>query len=405
MRFSHSIQTHENAQITLLPTQLAINSDATFPEGTLQKKHFTEKNFPKIARSRVVHHGLSFGEVRIPKRKSMKENNANARTGHDSYFRSVFKAPERAAELLKLAARHNESLAEFLKTVDLSTLTEISESFSDTESFGYADLAFTVKITDSEVSDHNKARDADLLVGILEEHKSSKDPNITAQLVKYWYHIMAKNQRNIPTVAIVFYNGRESWNLENKTMFPNYPKYYRNIGLPFRLELVDIGNAFDPEEIGKLSPKIALALVAMKYVFHSKAMHAHLQTAIRTLKELPRTEAESFITETFIYLKALIPSKEKEELKMDFIKTSEAYGYETIADAEEKALAAKYEEGVGIGVEKGIGIGLERGRSEGIEIGDLNARKEMAKALKNNGASLDLIANVSGLSEKEIRNL
>ena len=90
---------------------------------------------------------------------------------------------------------------------------------------------------------------------------------------------------------------------------------------------------------------------------------------------------------------------------MDFIKTSEAYGYETIAESEEKALAAKYEEGVGIGVEKGIGIGLERGRSEGIEIGDLNARKEMAKALKNNGASLDLIANVSGLSEEEIRNL
>ena len=48
---------------------------------------------------------------------------------------------------------------------------------------------------------------------------------------------------------------------------------------------------------------------------------------------------------------------------MDFIKTSEAYGYETIADAEEKALAAKYEEG----------------RNEGIEIGDLNARREMAK--------------------------
>ena len=94
---------------------------------------------------------------------------------------------------------------------------------------------------------------------------------------------------------------------------------------------------------------------------------------------------------------------------MDFVKTSEAYGYETIADAEEKALAAKYEEGVGIGFEKGrdegIGIGMERGREEGIEIGDLNARREMAKALKNNGASLDLIANVSGFSEEEIRNL
>ena len=90
---------------------------------------------------------------------------------------------------------------------------------------------------------------------------------------------------------------------------------------------------------------------------------------------------------------------------MDFIKTSEAYGYETIADAEEKALAAKYEEGrdegIGIGVEKGIGSGMERGREEGRE----EERREMAKALKNNGASLDLIANVSGLSEEEIRNL
>ena len=90
---------------------------------------------------------------------------------------------------------------------------------------------------------------------------------------------------------------------------------------------------------------------------------------------------------------------------MDFITASEAYGYETIADAEEKALAAKYEEGrdegIGIGVEKGIGIGMERGREEGRE----EERREIAKALKNNGASLDLIANVSGLSEEEIRNL
>ena len=98
---------------------------------------------------------------------------------------------------------------------------------------------------------------------------------------------------------------------------------------------------------------------------------------------------------------------------MDFIKTSEAYGYETIADAEDKALAAKYEEGRSEGRDEGIGIGFEKGRDEGIGIGmergreegDLNARREMAKALKNNGASLDLIANVSGLSEEEIRNL
>lgn len=78
---------------------------------------------------------------------------------------------------------------------------------------------------------------------------------------------------------------------------------------------------------------------------------------------------------------------------MDFVKTSEAYGYETIAEAEEKALAAKYEEGVGFGVEKGIGIGMER------------ERREMAKAFRDAGISLELIARQTGLSEEEIRKL
>ena len=78
---------------------------------------------------------------------------------------------------------------------------------------------------------------------------------------------------------------------------------------------------------------------------------------------------------------------------MDFVKTSEAYGYETIAEAEEKALAAKYEEGVGLGVEKGIGIGMER------------ERREMAKGFRDAGISLELIARQTGLSEEEIRKL
>ena len=323
-----------------------------------------------------------------------------ARTPHDSYFRSVFKAPDRAAELLRLVARHNESLAEFLKTVDLSTLTEISESFSDTETFGYADLAFTVRIAGEEIEypgengenekeGEKKKRSADLLVGILEEHKSSKDPNVVAQLVKYWYHIMVKNRRNIPTVAIVFYNGRERWNLDVRTMFPDYPEYYHRIGLPFVLELVDIGDTFSTNEIRDISPKIALALVAMKYVFHGEKMQSHLRTAVKMLKELPREEAESFLTQTFLYLKKLLPREEKEEFQMDFVKTSEAYGYETIAEAEEKALAAKYEEGR----DEGIGIGMER------------ERREMVKNLKASGVPIEIIMEASDLSEEEIRDL
>ena len=328
----------------------------------------------------------------------MKENSQNV-APHDSFFRSVFKAPERAAELLRFAARKNESLAEFLKTVDLSTLTEISESFSDTESFGYADLAFTVRIANHGTAPNLQS--TDLLVGILEEHKSAKDPTVVKQLINYWFHIIVKNQKNVPTIAIVFYNGKDRWKLDAKTMFPQYPKYYHKIGLPFVFELVDLGDALDAESIKNLSAKMTLALLAMNYAFHGENKGVHLREAVKQLAAMPKDEAGRFLDETFLYLKRWLNSTQKEELRMDFITASEAYGYETIVEAEEKELTAKYEEGR----DEGIGIGMERGREEGIEIGDLNARREIAKALKNNGASLDLIANVSGLSEEEIRNL
>ena len=100
-------------------------------------------------------------------------------------------------------------------------------------------------------------------------------------------------------------------------------------------------------------------------------------------------------------MKKLLPKEEKEEFKTDFIKTSEAYGYETIADAEEKALAAKYEEGR----DEGIGIGMERGREEGIGIGVERERREMAKGFRDAGIPLELIARQTGLSEEEIQNL
>ena len=100
-------------------------------------------------------------------------------------------------------------------------------------------------------------------------------------------------------------------------------------------------------------------------------------------------------------MKKLLPKEEKEEFKTDFIKTSEAYGYETIADAEEKALAAKYEEGR----DEGIGIGMERGREEGLLEGDIIASRRIAKRLKDGGVSLNLIMDASGLSEEEIRDL
>ena len=254
---------------------------------------------------------------------------------HDPYVRSVFKDPIRTAELLRLAARKNSNLAQFLATVNLDTLREIPGAFSDVISYGYSDLAFTVKIESDE------PKQAELLVGILEEHKSYPESALIPQLVKYWYEIMVRDQKNIPTVAIVLYNGKDPWKIGNTVMFPNYPEYYHKIGLPFILELVDVGDIFSDDEISQISPKIALALVALKYVFSGEKLKKFLKPAIAGLKSLPHAEAEEFLSKTYVYLKKWFKGEAKDQFKMDFKKCSEVYGYKSIAEVEEEEFAEK----------------------------------------------------------------
>ncbi|MBR3070997.1 Rpn family recombination-promoting nuclease/putative transposase [Fibrobacter sp.] len=289
---------------------------------------------------------------------------------HDPYVRSVLKDPARTAELLRLAARKNSNLAQFLATVNLDTLQEIPGAYSDTVSFGYSDLAFTVKV---ECDEHKQA---ELLVGILEEHKSYPDYSIIPQLVRYWYEIMVRNQKNIPTIAIVLYNGQDSWKIEKQVMFPNYPEYYHKIGLPFILEVVDVSDIFSDDEISKISPKIALALVALKYVFSGDKLKKYLKPAIAGLKSLPKSEAEDFLAQTYVYLKYWFKDEAKEQFKMDFKKCSEVYGYKSIAEVEEEELEAKL---------------AERNR-------------ELARKMLDYGDPVEKISIITGVPEEEIRS-
>lgn len=301
----------------------------------------------------------------------MTEQDNNSRRKHDSYVRSVLKDPARTAELLRLASRKNSNLAQFLATVKLDTMQEISETFSDTITHGSGDLAFTVKIANDE------PKQAELLVGIIEEHKSYPEAGIIPQLVKYWFQIMVRNQKNIPTLAIVLYNGKAPWHIEKEVMFPNYPEYYHKIGLPFLLEVVDVSEIFEDYEIPQISPKIALALVALKYVFNGEKLKTHLKAAIVGLKSLPREEAEDLLSQTFIYLKQWFNGDAKEQFKMDFKKCSEVYGYKSIAEVEEEELAEK-----------------------------IAARdREWIKAMINLGDSNEKIAAISNYSEESIQKI
>ncbi|MFA6624135.1 MAG: hypothetical protein WCS54_08510, partial [Fibrobacteraceae bacterium] len=52
-----------------------------------------------------------------------------------------------------------------------------------------------------------------------------------------------------PVVAIVIYNGRDAWNPSRLQPYPDYPEYFRDIGLPFKLEFVNVGVEIKSEDI------------------------------------------------------------------------------------------------------------------------------------------------------------
>ena len=219
---------------------------------------------------------------------------------HDHFFRSVFYKPERTAALLRLAAKTSTPLSEFINTVDLSTLQEISESFVTEEDKGTADLAFTVQLKDQK-------KNAKLLVGIIEEHKSYKDNKIFKQLIRYWHGIMVLKQENIPTVVLIIYNGELEWNPKKEPMFPDYPPYYHQIGLPFICEFIDVGKAFDEEKTEDLDGATIFALLLMKHAFSPEILKKKYYKARDALLSIPKEERTDLIKKTILYL----PNKSK----------------------------------------------------------------------------------------------
>ena len=88
---------------------------------------------------------------------------------------------------------------------------------------------------------------------------------------------MFRKMQNIPTVAIIIYNGTSSWKSFEKAMFPDYPAYFHKIGLPFICEFINVGSSFDTEELASFDPQTAIAIVAMKYAFDGTALEAQNQ--------------------------------------------------------------------------------------------------------------------------------
>ena len=176
--------------------------------------------------------------------------------------------------------------------------------YSDTETKGYADLAFLADVKQEFLEDCSEPVQ---FVGFLVEHKSARDNNVLEQLRRYNFHLMVQKLkdnifRGIPSIAIILYNGKENWD-PLKELYAQSPKELQRLMLPFQCIMLDVNNVSD-EELDGFNARLAAFIGSLKYVRDPESKRELFKRIIeRVLEEHPKQEALDLLHQMDVYLR------------------------------------------------------------------------------------------------------
>ena len=264
---------------------------------------------------------------------------------HDAFFRWLFADTNRLRYLLELAGKINIDIGEFLTAVNLDTLVRIPDSYSEVYETGDADLAFRV----------NVATGAPVFVGILVEHKSGRDADLFNQLARYMRSVMKRFDEGrlfdgLPTMAMIFYNGRENWN-PLEILEKGYPEYFHGMVLPFRCAFVNMSDIPDSDCLACEDVTTGLGIAAMAHAYDKNAFLEVFEQFKPKLQKMPDKECSCLLEKISVYLAEYLDKDALKELNMAFKSIGQKYGFvsagdvfrQEIADAQAMAENAKAE--------------------------------------------------------------
>jgi len=272
------------------------------------------------------------------KRKTMTEKKNNARRAHDPFFRWLFAEVKRLRLLLEFAGKVDREVGEFLSSVNLGTLERIPDSYSEVDETGDADLAFRVNVLTG----------APVLVGIMVEHKSGRDPDTINQIARYVRSVMKIHQENrvfdgLPTMAIIFYNGRENWN-PLKNLEDGYPEFFHGRVLPFACSFVNMADIPDSDCLACEDVATGMGITAMKYAFDKDNLRSKLLQFKESFQKLPTDVGLTLLSKINVYLREYVDEDYLKELEMAFKSVGQKYGFVSAGDVFRKRLADAHAE-------------------------------------------------------------
>lgn len=177
----------------------------------------------------------------------------------------------------------------------------------------------------------NVSTGAPVLVGILLEHKSGRDPDALNQITRYVNSVMKMREghriyEGLPTMAIIFYNGK-------------YPEFFRDRVLPFRCSFVNMADIPDSDCLSCEDTTTAMGIVSMKYAYDKKKLLKILPLFKTALQRIPQEEASCLLQKISVYLREYVDENFLKELDMAFVSVGQKYGFVSAGDAFRKRIA------------------------------------------------------------------
>jgi hypothetical protein len=317
----------------------------------------------------------------------MEEKQA-AKKPHDAFFRWLFADVKHLRYLLELAGKINIDVGEFLAAVNLDTLVRIPDSYSEVYETGDADLAFRVNVLTG----------APVFVGILVEHKSGRDANMFNQVARYMRSVMKRFDEGrlfdgLPTMAMIFYNGRENWN-PLELLEKDYPAYFHGMVLPFRCAFVNMSDIPDSDCLACENVATGLGIAAMAHAYDKDAFLEVFRQFKPRLRKMPSNELSCLLEKISLYLIEYLGKEVMKELNMAFKSIGQKYGFvsagdvfrQEIADAQAKAQKL---------------IDEERQKAENARQKAENAKAELAQ----NRDDTEAVLREMGMSDEKIAEM
>jgi predicted transposase/invertase (TIGR01784 family) len=208
---------------------------------------------------------------------------------HDKFFKALMSFPQAAAALLR--ERLPPALAELLADGPPEILDSVFVNEELQELF--SDRLFRLRLRDG----------TPLLVYCLIEHKSTADPRVALQLLRYLARIWDRAERAgdpagpLPyVVPLVVYHGAEPWNVPSAFLglFARAPPLgFRP--LDFELLVVDVGAI--PDDALSRDPTLRAGLLELKYATRAAREEVALGAILEALKAVPW-----MLTEGWLYI-------------------------------------------------------------------------------------------------------